>query len=598
MDNELKLKIGRRLSLNKTGQDFYKISDLLLSSLDDFTNSNNQLSQQGKDFNILQAYYNKKFGNGNFIDKISRLNKRFYNCSDKFVKSKKILDKLNDDLFLNLFQQINCYVEEIERLNKKISSNNNQELKKTIDQLNKEISEKKEKIRHYENKIREKTLNEEKLMKEIESYKRSITFYKDKIKIGLLVRNRNCINSIGRENSTNFGEKKSIGSRKSQTKCHSPTPRKKVKSFGNKIKNNNKDLILKLDEDINNIRKESEELEKNQNPKTKSYDREHNYIANRTDYDIYGKDIEEKDDVYNSRNKDINKQSTNDQFTKTYSGLFNVLSKELYGSQDFANNTIESEIVGSEYFNKNSSSERAFDKKDNEKNVHKNNKDKDRTATHKSKNTNKFSNKKDSVKSKILCKNTHNNNKNNKNNTIKTETINTNKTKQIKTTTKSMQKNTYKSSDKIPNNQKEKTKDKKTNFKPGSGLNLKYSVKTTTSYQKKGNSNINNEINNLGNNYLKTLETNDYIRISKKSTNLNNYDGYKSSSNINSSRRDKYNNITTKFNGPKILNEKDNKELYSILMDVNDDYSKSIEMLRKQEDLIKHLLKDINFDEN
>jgi hypothetical protein len=99
MDNNLHSKFGRRFSVNKTSQDFFKISDALLSSVDEFSNSNNQLPQQGKDINILQTYYNKKFGNVNFIDKISRLNKRFYNCSDKFVKSKKILDKLNDDLF-------------------------------------------------------------------------------------------------------------------------------------------------------------------------------------------------------------------------------------------------------------------------------------------------------------------------------------------------------------------------------------------------------------------------------------------------------------------------------------------------------------------
>lgn len=33
---------------------------------------------------------------------------------------------------MNLFNQINCYVEEIERLNKKIALNNNQDLKKRL----------------------------------------------------------------------------------------------------------------------------------------------------------------------------------------------------------------------------------------------------------------------------------------------------------------------------------------------------------------------------------------------------------------------------------------------------------------------------------
>ena len=142
MENNQNLRMGvRRFSQNRVPPELFKVSDGLLSNLEDF--SNKQLPQQGKDINLLSAYYNKKSGNGNFMERIGKLNKKFYNCTDKYVKSKKMIEKLNDDLYLNLFQQIDCYVEEIERLNKKISLNNNQELKKTIDQLNKEMSEKK-----------------------------------------------------------------------------------------------------------------------------------------------------------------------------------------------------------------------------------------------------------------------------------------------------------------------------------------------------------------------------------------------------------------------------------------------------------------------
>ncbi len=125
MDNKQNVRTGvRRLSQNK-GQEVFKISDGLIN--EDY--SNKQLPQQGKDFNLLSVYYNKKSGNGNFMEKIGRLNKKFYNCSDKYVKSKKMVEKLSDDLYLNLFHQINCYVEEIERLNQKLSLNNNQEKK-------------------------------------------------------------------------------------------------------------------------------------------------------------------------------------------------------------------------------------------------------------------------------------------------------------------------------------------------------------------------------------------------------------------------------------------------------------------------------------
>ena len=166
------------LSHNQTENDLFKPSD-------------EYMLPQGTDLNILSEYYNKKKGNNEFVDKISKLNKKFFTSSENYVKSKKKLDKLNDDLYMNLFKQINCYVEEIEKLNKKLALNNNQELKKTIEHLNKEISEKKEKIRNYEIKLKEKTENEEKLKKDIEFYKRRIIFYKDKINIGLLPRNRN-----------------------------------------------------------------------------------------------------------------------------------------------------------------------------------------------------------------------------------------------------------------------------------------------------------------------------------------------------------------------------------------------------------------------
>ena len=201
MENNTKTQTGaRNFSQNKTTQELFK--GLTNLNIDDF----NQIPQQGKDINFLSAYYNRKNGNTEFMEKISRLNKKFYNNSEKYIKSKKIVEKLNDDLYLNLFQQIDCYIEEIDRLNKKLSQNNKQELKKKIEQLNKEISEKNEKIRNYEKKLKEKTTKEENLKKEIESYKRSIIFYKDKINIGILARNRNKMNPYGRQ--TNLGEKR------------------------------------------------------------------------------------------------------------------------------------------------------------------------------------------------------------------------------------------------------------------------------------------------------------------------------------------------------------------------------------------------------
>jgi len=615
MDNTLKMPImSRRFSQFNAHPELFKISDSLLSNIDDFSNSNKQLPHQGKDINALSAYYNKKAGNGNFMEKISRLNKKFYNCSDKFVKSKKTLEKLNDDLYLNLFQQINCYVEEIERLNKKISSNNNQEFKKTIDQLNKEISEKKEKIRHYENKIREKTNNEEKLMKEIESYKRRIIFYKDKIKIGLLIRNTNTLRSLGRDTSVN--NKKSFS--KNKSKYHSPIPYTKTKAFENKnIRDNNKKLSLKSDEDNINNKIESDGSNKNNilhsgdidnlnimniggeikkvnkifKTKESIYfdkDRDSRFLFNRGDYDIYGKDIEEQEKEDKNQNNDVKISGNN-------SGFINDLAKELYGSPENENNTIESDRVNSDLFNKNSSSE-IFSEKKNSKDIEKDEKNKTLGRNTKSRVTGnnnktiKLSNKNEGIRSKILNK------QNNYKNNLTTDTNSNNKYKQIKTTTKSRPKIPSKSIEKISSfpqihrkkykNQTDQEKNKNISHQAGTESQRSLQLNTNTSFYKKRGSGIKKaDISQISNKYSDTIDNSIKNNKNNKSSNLNIVKG-----------KERY-NISSKYINSKKVNEKENKELFSILIDVNDDYLKSIEMLRKQEDLIKHLLKDIDLEE-
>ena len=629
MENQ-KLQSVRRLSHNRNGQELFKASDGLL---DDFTSSNKQLPQAAKDINILSTFYNKKAGNGNFMDKISRLNKKFYDCSDRYIKSKKNLEKLNDDLYLNLFQQINCYVEEIERLNKRLTSNNNQEFKKTIDQLNKDIADKKEKIRHYENKIREKTTNEEKLMKEIESYKRRIIFYKDKIKIGLLARNRN---TLAEETYSRIGYRKKLT--KNQTKYFSPTPDKKTKSYTNKLKTN-KDL--KYEEinikDNDKIIKKSNSGEKfkkiNKTYKTKeSVYQPYNYFGNRTEYDIDGQDIEEKDDEYNfnliKEDKEnpinsLNKMSDDNNIQNT-SGLINALTQELYGSPlNNKNDTIESEKINSEKYKKNSSSDLFSDKKEkieieqDEKSKTLNRNTKGKSTINKKK-VKRYSNVNETSKSKIFDNNKTMSNRKKDNLNLKTESennLNSNdKLKQAKTTTKSRSKNPNKSSEKVSSfpevhtpyvkkkfkSQIDKEKDKTNINSIDSQKNIKFNSNITP-YNKKGLGNASKTESNLTKNKLNSTKENINFSRTYKRPELNNkkYTGYNSTSNlVVVNRKERFSNISSKYNAPKKLNEKDNKELYNALIDVNDDYLKSIEMLRKQEDIINHLLKDINLDEN
>ena len=181
--------ILKDINLNST----YKISELVKNSKNNEESKMLQKQQQTMDsYNILLNYYSKNDNNNiinNFMEKISKLNKKFYSCSEKYISTKASFNKLNDELYLNLFKQIDCYVEEIQRLNKKLVSLDIKENKFEIKKLTKELSENKEKVRNYEVKLKEKTAKEEKLLKELESYKRRIIFFKNKININLIAQN-------------------------------------------------------------------------------------------------------------------------------------------------------------------------------------------------------------------------------------------------------------------------------------------------------------------------------------------------------------------------------------------------------------------------
>ena len=609
MDNNQKNQDGeRRFSHNRATQELIKG----LTNLEDIPNI---IPQQGKDINFLSTYYNKKTGNADFIEKIGRLNKKFYSGSEKYVKAKKTVEKLNDDLYLNLFQQIDCYVEEIERLNKKISLNNNQDLKKKIEQLNKEISEKNEKIRNIEKKLKEKTNIEEKLRKEIESYKRSITFYKDKINIGILARNRNKMNSYGKDPNSKMIYKKK--SHKNQTNYISPTNKENEE-----------------EKDKNNTMK----INKKYKMKESVY-----YMANRTEYDVYGKDVEEKengsDKEYNyirlkDKAKTIKVNNDDDippeeQSPKFSTGFLNALNEELYGSPKKKNIIGDDSNNHLDFFNQKSSSEMASEKKDsheieNEKKRYTINNDsktntiksdtKGRSATNKIK-LNKSSKKipkNENIKSKIVNKNneykstkTHNKN----NITLKDENENTNKKKQTKTLTKSKTKIDNKSIDKTGNlsgihtpyvkKQFGKTLEKEKNIPsiPSSTEStpslpsIKYNIHTEPSNDKPDNKIKKIEVNQV--HHKRGSESNN--KLNMKKANLNKKNENNSMSNI--SVMNKY-NTSSRFNVNKKYEKDNTKEMTTtVFKDMNDDYLKSIEMLRNQEEQIKHMLRFIELDD-
>ena len=90
---------------------------------------------------VLNLYYDK---NSSFKKKIDNLNLKFYLETEKYLNNNKSNDyyrnqKLQANLFIILFQQINIFIEEIERLNKIILDNKFK--KETILQRTNEFNE-------------------------------------------------------------------------------------------------------------------------------------------------------------------------------------------------------------------------------------------------------------------------------------------------------------------------------------------------------------------------------------------------------------------------------------------------------------------------
>ena len=502
---------------------------------------------QGKDLNVLSEYYNKKRGNVDFMEKITKFNKKFYNCSENYNKTKKKLEKLNDDLYMNLFKQINCYVEEIERLNKKIASNNNQELKKTIDNLNKEITEKKEKIRNYEIKLKEKTENEEKLMKEIESYKRRIIFYKDKIKIGLLSRSR----EVGIKSKINVNKKNN------QKKNYIfPNSDKKIQILFDKNNiNSNEDLSSKIIKKLNSKDDiKSTKQDENEEKEKKSIKlRESIY---KTDENIDGKRGKILSDLYEVDNDIIEKNE--EEFSYNDSTLnLNLDGNSQNCSSKFSNKK-SYEISLKDIDEKN----KTFDEDNKKRNVYDN---------QLNKNSGNFN---------VLDKNF-------KKADIKSKIINVQKIDKKNNTS-------YKINVDIKYNSRSRKIDKGANQKTANKSNYtisRFSEVNTPNIDKKFAKKLILEKPrpiSIKSNERKKEEINKNKLTTNQNQNTNKKLKEIKINEINSI------NIKTKNKSGKIGN---NKDLNMILKVVNDDYINSIEMLKTQEEQIKTMLKLMELDE-
>lgn len=170
----------------------------------DFRNTFEDIKQ-----NVLDLYYDKS---SDFKNKIDGLNLQFYletekylNCNDKndFIRSQK----LQANLFIILFKQINIFIEEIERLNKLILENKYK--KEAILKRTNELNEKKQNIiikdtyvqslkqtkTNIEKKLLESLLHEDRLMKDNERLRKENKTYKT-----LTIMFQNEINNSKRKN--------------------------------------------------------------------------------------------------------------------------------------------------------------------------------------------------------------------------------------------------------------------------------------------------------------------------------------------------------------------------------------------------------------
>lgn len=142
--------------------------------------------------NILDIYYDK---NSEFKRKIDNLNLQFYLETEKYLNYNRnsdiiLIQKLQANLFIILFKQINILIEEIERLNKIIIENKYK--KEIILKRTNEINEKKQNIlikdnliqslkksnNKIEKRLLETLLHEDKLIKDNERLRKENETYK------------------------------------------------------------------------------------------------------------------------------------------------------------------------------------------------------------------------------------------------------------------------------------------------------------------------------------------------------------------------------------------------------------------------------------
>ena len=593
--NQTKNTISKKKSL----VDSQKLSDIIIIN----NNESNYFQQKTDKYNLLLDYYptkEKKNKKGkNFLNKIHELSNNFQISQDKFNLAKSSLEKLNEDLFSNLIKQIDCYIEEIQRLNKKLISLNNDNKKEIIQQLNDKILENEKKIRNYENKIRDNAVKEEKLSKEVEYYKKRVIFYKNKININLISRkisneNRDINKGINYKNDngiSNLKSNKNIIKNPFPRQRHSRASQyfnqssgkiiqlraeRKILSsidFPNMTSNVREKILLKTKDTNTGKENNISEFEIDKDKKNDDSNKNLNKVNKTTDnadLDFSGDSI---DNIkYNDEDYDLCENlNINENMKKLFSQQIDKKESDDY----FKHKKINSFIINNDSDIKEKNFVRNFNKIDEYKNKNNNfirRKSKGRYLTIKNGNNNIRDNQK-SFNSSFQKSKNENKNKLNKS--------------QILTR--------MKTSNDLLNNQKDKQ-----------NLNQVEAFKT-----EKNNNNSKNKkfplIETRGKSKGKELKKS---KSKGKEKNISNNDKIANNKNIKfkkvnttviknkiETKKDKKDSIDENKNKSEKKNiEMDEKELKKILKDINEDYNNDIDMLNNQENQIKFLLNliDVN----
>lgn len=197
------------------------------------------------EYNPLINYYSKE-ESSRFISKINKLNYNFQLLSDKYLTKQKDLDKIKEDLFLNLFKQIGIYIEEVEHLNIKLKEKEEQ-LKHSkeaniIKELKEQINHNKQIITFYEHKLSDKNDQEAKLRRETILYKRQVNFYRDKLKLELT--GNNSISCYRQGNTTSIQNNGSFSNKNNYLRGRSTKIFKSYtyRNYSHSTRKNHKDI--------------------------------------------------------------------------------------------------------------------------------------------------------------------------------------------------------------------------------------------------------------------------------------------------------------------------------------------------------------------